>query len=380
MRAGSREEALADETDRIVARRGRTSIVRTQHGLVMAAAGRRRLQHRRRAPWCCCPLDPDASARRLREALAPSHRAQRRRAGDRHRRPGLARSARPTSRSAPPGSRCCTTTPGGTDPHGNELAVTAPAVADELAAAADLVKRKLDRRPAAVVRGLAGLVLGRASTARRRRAGPRRVAGHVRPRRPRGGAARAARRRPARLRRARAPAVELVAHLSPLLGGTHRRPAGGQRGSGRDRRGSAGASGERGAADARLRAAAFALGWQADRPATPVGGRQALLRFRPALRRLAGPTHSPAPTSRRPRTHGQAEQGPGPRAVVEQMRRDQQRAERRRTIVVISACLVVGLVIIGARRRPAAQAEQDASGSRWPTSGASSRRPAARTS
>lgn len=48
---------------------------------------------------------------------------------------------------------------GRTDDHGNELAVTEPAVADEIAAAADLVKGKVRRVPAAVVRGLADLVL-----------------------------------------------------------------------------------------------------------------------------------------------------------------------------------------------------------------------------
>lgn len=41
-----------------------------------------------------------------------------------------------------------------TDPHGNELVVTEIAVADELAAAADLVKGKLTGIPVAVVRGL----------------------------------------------------------------------------------------------------------------------------------------------------------------------------------------------------------------------------------
>jgi coenzyme F420-0:L-glutamate ligase/coenzyme F420-1:gamma-L-glutamate ligase len=41
------------------------------------------------------------------------------------------------------------------DPYGNELRVTAVAVADELAGAADLVKTKLSGRPVAVVRGLA---------------------------------------------------------------------------------------------------------------------------------------------------------------------------------------------------------------------------------
>ena len=38
------------------------------------------------------------------------------------------------------------------DDYGNELAVTAPAIADEVAAAADLVKGKLARRPAALLR------------------------------------------------------------------------------------------------------------------------------------------------------------------------------------------------------------------------------------
>jgi coenzyme F420-0:L-glutamate ligase/coenzyme F420-1:gamma-L-glutamate ligase len=47
---------------------------------------------------------------------------------------------------------------GGTDGYGNPLEVTVRAVADELAALADLVKGKLDGRPAALVRGLGALV------------------------------------------------------------------------------------------------------------------------------------------------------------------------------------------------------------------------------
>jgi coenzyme F420-0:L-glutamate ligase/coenzyme F420-1:gamma-L-glutamate ligase len=43
---------------------------------------------------------------------------------------------------------------GSTDTHGNELVVTEIAVADEVAAAADLVKGKLTAIPVAVVRGL----------------------------------------------------------------------------------------------------------------------------------------------------------------------------------------------------------------------------------
>jgi coenzyme F420-0:L-glutamate ligase/coenzyme F420-1:gamma-L-glutamate ligase len=45
------------------------------------------------------------------------------------------------------------------DGYGNELAVTAPAVADELASAAELVSGKLGGRPVCVVRGLAHRVL-----------------------------------------------------------------------------------------------------------------------------------------------------------------------------------------------------------------------------
>jgi len=47
---------------------------------------------------------------------------------------------------------------GRTDSHGNELALTVTATADELAAAADLAKGKTSGRPVAVVRGLGRLV------------------------------------------------------------------------------------------------------------------------------------------------------------------------------------------------------------------------------
>jgi coenzyme F420-0:L-glutamate ligase/coenzyme F420-1:gamma-L-glutamate ligase len=41
------------------------------------------------------------------------------------------------------------------DPDGYEMRVTEIAIADEIAAATELVMGKLDRRPAAIVRGLA---------------------------------------------------------------------------------------------------------------------------------------------------------------------------------------------------------------------------------
>ncbi len=155
--SAKREEALADETDRTVAWRGRTSIVRTHHGLVLAAAGID-ASNTDADTSVLLPLDPDASARRIREALArgvgrnvavlvtdTAGRAW--------------RTGQTDIAIGAAGLHVLQDYAGRTDPHGNELAVTAPAVADELAAAADLVKRKLDRRPAAVVRGLANLVL-----------------------------------------------------------------------------------------------------------------------------------------------------------------------------------------------------------------------------
>ena len=54
----------------MVARRGPTTIVRTRHGLTLAAAG---VDASNVAPGtraCCCRVDPDASARALRRAIA----------------------------------------------------------------------------------------------------------------------------------------------------------------------------------------------------------------------------------------------------------------------------------------------------------------------
>ena len=54
VQADSREDAITAETVSVVAQRGALRIVRTRHGLVLAAAGRRRLERRARAPCCCC--------------------------------------------------------------------------------------------------------------------------------------------------------------------------------------------------------------------------------------------------------------------------------------------------------------------------------------
>ena len=119
--------------------------------------GRRRVEHRPVRRGAPLPDDPDAEA-----AAAPG--APARGLGLPPAQPwpsssatppgGRGGPASPTSRSA---ARACTssrTCAARTDHDGRPLAVTLRAVADEVAAAADLVKGKADGIPAALVRGL----------------------------------------------------------------------------------------------------------------------------------------------------------------------------------------------------------------------------------
>lgn len=152
-----RADLLAGETDRVVARRGATTIARTHHGLVMAGAGID-ASNVNAGTSLLLPRDPDGSARAVRErlhdltdlnvALVVSDTAGRAwRAGQTDLAIGAA------------GLEVLHNYAGRVDDYGNDLVVTAPAVADEIAGAGDLVKGKLGRRPAAVVRGLGDLVL-----------------------------------------------------------------------------------------------------------------------------------------------------------------------------------------------------------------------------
>ena len=155
--AGSREEHLAAETVRVVARRGPTSIVRTRHGLTMAAAGID-ASNVALGSAVLLPLDPDASARRLRTTLLE-------RTG---RNVGVVvtdtagrawREGQTDIAVGAAGLVVAEDFAGRVDAHGNELAVTAPAVADEIAGLAELAQGKLGGRPFAVVRGRGDLVL-----------------------------------------------------------------------------------------------------------------------------------------------------------------------------------------------------------------------------
>lgn len=161
-RPGDRETALAEELSapgaRVVARRGPTTIARTRHGLTMAAAGID-ASNVALGTVVLLPLDPDASARALRRRL--------------HDLTGLRlgvvvtdtagrawREGQTDIAVGAAGLLVAEDFAGRVDAHGNELAVTAPAVADEIAGAVELAQGKLGGRPFGVVRGRADLVLG----------------------------------------------------------------------------------------------------------------------------------------------------------------------------------------------------------------------------
>jgi coenzyme F420-0:L-glutamate ligase/coenzyme F420-1:gamma-L-glutamate ligase len=149
-RSAGRSEVASQETSRVVARRGAVTIVRTRHGLVLAAAGVD-ASNVATGKVVALPVDPDASARALRAAL--------------WRRSGANVAVVITDTAGRPwrvgqtdiAIGCAGMAPwldlaGRDDSFGNPLTVTAPAVADEVAAAADLVKGKLRRLPVAVLR------------------------------------------------------------------------------------------------------------------------------------------------------------------------------------------------------------------------------------
>lgn len=158
-----RRKLIDDEAVRVLARKGRTLITENRLGLVQAAAGVDG-SNVGRDELALLPVDPDASAATLRAGL-------RERLGvdvavvvtdtmGRAWRNGQTDAAVGAS-----GLAVLHSYSGAVDRHGNELLVTEVAIADEVAAAADLVKGKLTAMPVAVVRGLS--VADDGSTARR---------------------------------------------------------------------------------------------------------------------------------------------------------------------------------------------------------------------
>lgn len=147
-----RLRAVADETVREVARRGPAVIAQNRNGLVLAAAGVD-ASNVAGDEIALLPLDPDASARTLRHRLGVVGGARVSVVvSDTMGRPwriGQTDQAIGVAGLAP-----VRDARGTTDSFGAVLEVTEIAVADELAAAAELVKGKADGIPVAVVRGL----------------------------------------------------------------------------------------------------------------------------------------------------------------------------------------------------------------------------------
>ncbi|TCJ99666.1 coenzyme F420-0:L-glutamate ligase [Nocardia alba] len=147
-----RRRLVEDEAVRVLARKGRTLITENRLGIVQAASGVDG-SNVAQGELVLLPVDPDGSAKSLRTALAQ--------------RLGVDvavvitdtmgrawRNGQIDAAIGAAGLRVLHDYDGAVDEQGNELHVTQVAIADELAAAADLVKGKLGGVPVAVVRGL----------------------------------------------------------------------------------------------------------------------------------------------------------------------------------------------------------------------------------
>ncbi|MDT0201892.1 coenzyme F420-0:L-glutamate ligase [Nocardioides sp. AE5] len=156
-RTGDRESAIAGESVRVVARRGPTTIVRNHLGLTMAAAGID-ASNVAAGQFLLLPLDPDATARRVRQdVLAGTGRNVAVLVTDTAGRPW--RNGQTDIAIGAAGLVVLEEFAGRIDDYGNPLAVTAPAVADELAGLSELASGKLGGRPFTVISGRADLVL-----------------------------------------------------------------------------------------------------------------------------------------------------------------------------------------------------------------------------
>lgn len=151
-RDAARRKLVLDESTRVIAGIKRTLITQNQLGIVQAASGVD-ASNVAGDEVATLPLDPDASAARLRAGLKAAL--------------GvdvavvvtdtMGRAWRIGQTDAAIGSaglRVLHRYAGAVDSQGNELEVTEVAVADEIASAADLVQGKLNGVPVAVLRGL----------------------------------------------------------------------------------------------------------------------------------------------------------------------------------------------------------------------------------
>jgi coenzyme F420-0:L-glutamate ligase / coenzyme F420-1:gamma-L-glutamate ligase len=148
-----RIEAILQEAKRIVRVRPPLVICETRHGFTCASAGVDASNTPGEGTLVLLPLDPDASAARLREALRALTGCD---VGvivaDSFGRPWRRGTTDVALGAA--GIDVVREYIGERDPTGYELHATVIAIADEIAGAAQLVMGKLDRVPVAVIRGL----------------------------------------------------------------------------------------------------------------------------------------------------------------------------------------------------------------------------------
>ncbi|NUT98689.1 MAG: coenzyme F420-0:L-glutamate ligase [Saccharothrix sp.] len=147
-----RRSYVEAEAVRVIARRGRTLITENKLGVVQAASGVD-ASNVAGDEIALLPVDPDASAAALRAALRDALGVEVAVVVT----DTMGRAWRVGQTDAAIGAAGLAVLhryAGSVDAQGNELLVTEVAVADEVAAAADLVKGKLGAVPVAVVRGL----------------------------------------------------------------------------------------------------------------------------------------------------------------------------------------------------------------------------------
>jgi coenzyme F420-0:L-glutamate ligase/coenzyme F420-1:gamma-L-glutamate ligase len=147
-------ELILRESKSVVRQSGPILITETHHGFVCANAGIDASNVGPEGIVCLLPEDPDRSAQTIRDTI--------------HQRTGTGvaviisdtfgrawREGHTNVAVGVAGMSPFVDYVGQTDPHGYELRVSTLAVADELAAAAELVMNKLDGVPVAIVRGYA---------------------------------------------------------------------------------------------------------------------------------------------------------------------------------------------------------------------------------
>ncbi len=144
-------EIVLQQSKRIVRQAGPVLITETHHGFVCANSGVDQSSSGAHERILTLPVDPDASARRIRDRLAELGHRVAVVVTDTFGRPW--REGQTDIAIGVAGINPLRSYIGEVDPHGHEFRVQEVCVADELAAAGELVKGNTSRVPVAVIRG-----------------------------------------------------------------------------------------------------------------------------------------------------------------------------------------------------------------------------------